>query len=645
MDESTRRDRAAIAAQACETCRSRKSRCDEGRPKCGSCQRLGMECKYREPQPTKKDKSLEYLLAKMKELTQKVDRMQDLGSKMDAIGVPISPSTTSNSGPVSTHSVYSVASSSVAPVAGAAAEQPPIPQRVLAWPKVTSLLISAGWADFENMQGFQLLWQGAIPQFLQQLEMNQHLSPLPSEPRCHTQAHPTYYGREIIIGLSPEMMNQYADLYYSTLGVRHPLLSREEFDHAIMPIVAQTGFGYNDCLSITALLVFALGKLSFDGMFADPVRPDSGIRGGSVAVPPGLELFNEARKRIGFIGDQCDLETVRMYLLLGLYYESCFRHIDYWRSSINASICAQALLGYNSSVGDSERLLSAYCKVCKAIENSCHFVLGLPMTAISEYEELVAAPGMNELNANPTVEQRPLQMMVALLNLHRIVAQVRSHTVQCKLTGGNDLHARIHREVTEISNSLESWRRGLPHDLHWKDADRLANLAPSAAASQGTLSYIQSPPDLRSSAMAETIQIAHFRSWYYYARHMMFRPFLFKALHSPESMTAQDCLLAAHCLQAALLWPIAMQPCANMKRVVPSLFNWTYSFVELLLILRTIRESEMLGSICDQYLDAGELSQTVFALHDWVKDMSQVDGLARWASELMAKLYPELYFA
>lgn len=39
--------------QACETCRNRKQRCDEQRPKCGTCQKFKLECRYREPQPTK----------------------------------------------------------------------------------------------------------------------------------------------------------------------------------------------------------------------------------------------------------------------------------------------------------------------------------------------------------------------------------------------------------------------------------------------------------------------------------------------------------------------------------------------------------------------------------------------------------------
>ncbi|KAK3669660.1 hypothetical protein LTR78_010477 [Recurvomyces mirabilis] len=52
-DSSQRRARAATAVQACQTCRNRKSKCDEQRPKCGLCQRLNVDCEYREPLPTK----------------------------------------------------------------------------------------------------------------------------------------------------------------------------------------------------------------------------------------------------------------------------------------------------------------------------------------------------------------------------------------------------------------------------------------------------------------------------------------------------------------------------------------------------------------------------------------------------------------
>lgn len=42
-----------IATVACETCRLKKTRCDESRPKCGLCKSLGLECVYTERKSSK----------------------------------------------------------------------------------------------------------------------------------------------------------------------------------------------------------------------------------------------------------------------------------------------------------------------------------------------------------------------------------------------------------------------------------------------------------------------------------------------------------------------------------------------------------------------------------------------------------------
>ncbi|EPE05941.1 c6 finger domain protein [Ophiostoma piceae UAMH 11346] len=75
-----RKERGAIAAQACDTCRSRKQKCDEQRPQCGTCQKFKLACHYREPQPTKKDKTLGEILDRLKTLESKIDQLSLSGS-------------------------------------------------------------------------------------------------------------------------------------------------------------------------------------------------------------------------------------------------------------------------------------------------------------------------------------------------------------------------------------------------------------------------------------------------------------------------------------------------------------------------------------------------------------------------------------
>jgi hypothetical protein len=57
-----------------------------------------------------------------------------------------------------------------------------------------------------------------------------------------------------------------------------------------------------------------------------------------------LALFNEARKRIGFVLTGCDLENVQIFSLAALYYQSCFRHVDFWRMTVSASMACHVLV-------------------------------------------------------------------------------------------------------------------------------------------------------------------------------------------------------------------------------------------------------------------------------------------------------------
>ena len=107
--------------------------------------------------------------------------------------------------------------------------------------------------------------------------------------------------------------------------------------------------GFDGSISSTlAFLVFALGEVAIAAVQGPPISVfngrASGIRGGTAKHPPGLALYNEARKRMGFTLTECSLENVQVYALAGLYCGTCFRHMDFWRMSTTASLTCQALL-------------------------------------------------------------------------------------------------------------------------------------------------------------------------------------------------------------------------------------------------------------------------------------------------------------
>lgn len=60
--------KAQRAAQACDSCRNLKAKCDEGRPSCLSCKDKNIPCNYRDPPPKQQDKTQADILEGMMEM-------------------------------------------------------------------------------------------------------------------------------------------------------------------------------------------------------------------------------------------------------------------------------------------------------------------------------------------------------------------------------------------------------------------------------------------------------------------------------------------------------------------------------------------------------------------------------------------------
>lgn len=115
-------------------------------------------------------------------------------------------------------------------------------------------------------------------------------------------------------------MQRLSKAYFDTFNLLFPILDRQFFMSDTLPSLFNRGFGQG-ITSTIAFLVFALGEVAIAGTEGLPIhvhshngRP-SGIRGGSKGEPPGLDLFNEARKRMGFNLTECSLENVQIFAL------------------------------------------------------------------------------------------------------------------------------------------------------------------------------------------------------------------------------------------------------------------------------------------------------------------------------------------
>ncbi|KAH1323326.1 hypothetical protein KXX47_000814 [Aspergillus fumigatus] len=68
-----RQRKAARAQQACDQCRARKAKCDEGRPACSHCKENNLICVYKEVPPHKQEKATQQILDKIQYLEDKLD--------------------------------------------------------------------------------------------------------------------------------------------------------------------------------------------------------------------------------------------------------------------------------------------------------------------------------------------------------------------------------------------------------------------------------------------------------------------------------------------------------------------------------------------------------------------------------------------
>jgi hypothetical protein len=189
--------------------------------------------------------------------------------------------------------------------------------KVLLWPSIYLHILNSGIAVASDLQ---YVLQEGTPWFIH-LELQKHPKPLPWDTDMRTYPMPSSTGemRAGFIGLTPENMRRMCDAYFSTFNILFPILDRQMFLEDILEPVLRNGFAGCDPQSCLVLLVLALGQVAIDGVYGSPISivegNPSGLRGGTAERPPGLNLFNEARRCMGFIMHQCTLENVQIHLL------------------------------------------------------------------------------------------------------------------------------------------------------------------------------------------------------------------------------------------------------------------------------------------------------------------------------------------
>lgn len=547
------------------------------------------------------------------------------------------------------------------------------PHKVLLWPRIYTHLTNSGNHAAVNLQHIH---REGTPWFIRQ-EMKKHPHSLPTDPgmpgpRLDDSSSEEGYSKLYVCpSLTIQQSQEYTDAYFNTFNVICPILDYDTMNEVVARLSRE---GYADCdpQSVVALLVYSLGQLAIEGVFGDPISSHNGVpsgfRGGTAKRPPGLETFNEARRRLGFVMSACTIENVQILLLQATYYEANSRNLDFWRCAAEASMAMQVLvrceeIDWQSQSGDM--IKRAYW-TCVLNEDLYHLELDLPQAGICTLEDEVPLPSFYEIqdsqgrSCDSGARLQYNYHFIAMIAIRKLINRINAAVHECTFSsplrsitinlatatsaqagisdafGGPSVHV-----VRELARQLDSWRSLLPRPLQWLDSDMFdfPNLDPTSRRPNEPLFS----PDRGSVPIGHKynldVVIAQLRTRFCYARFMLYRPFVYKALHFPELMTADDANCCALAIQSCCLWPISMAPPKNKKRLVPHLFTWTHNFMGMLLILRMTQENGLLRQICEEQINPEDMKHTATLMLEWIRDAKQVDGVADWGWRILEPMF------
>ena len=320
-----------------------------------------------------------------------------------------------------------------------------VPHKVILWPSIYIHLINSG---IQASNDLQYVLQEGTPWFIR-LEMAKHREPLPYDVSLSYYAMNSSLREQGISSnvafpaLTIEKIREQCDAYFNTFNVLFPLLNRDGFMNDVLPPLLRDGYADGDANAVLALLVFALGQVAIEGVFGRPISTvegqPSGFRGGTIDRPPGLAIFNEARRRLGFVENQNSLEGVQMLLLQATYYESNSRHQDFWRSTMSASMACQVLVQCSGTPWSSPKgdLIKRAYWTCVLSEDFYHLDLDLPRTGINNLEDEVPLPYFHDAHGQdsngPLSDERShfQYHFLAMIALRRLIGRINTIIHEC----------------------------------------------------------------------------------------------------------------------------------------------------------------------------------------------------------------------
>ncbi|KUJ24011.1 C6 finger domain protein [Mollisia scopiformis] len=595
--------RTFIALQACEACRAKKTRCDEGKP-CGLCQSLGIECQYKERKATKKEISSAMLMNGLRRVE---TRLESLSQQVSGITSSLAFQTSPRTEDVVDTNLLLSTDNSKAAVAHSPSESRLRPalssmddlnQDI----DVLETPASASRTAISFSQHHVLFWPAintqittAVPSLLSSLQ-KEYASDLEMERDKLTMAtnpYPLGVGDAWLDKLPYSIITALSEVYFATFNLMSPLLDQDAYIYDTLPTILRGGFGH-DMYSCVVLNVLALGCMSVKGYQEGgfPLPAGHGRQSNATEISfespewvgiigeeyPGLSFFNEARKRIGASLCENDLQSCQFYLLSGIYLMQLVRPTDGWAMFSRACVCCLTMLKSDQTDrGDWEADMQ--CRVfwtTLMFETILIQELNLPNSGLRQFENDVPIPkfspfphrGRHGARAAERVENDTFFQFHFLAQVaHRILlSRIRQTLFFYSPSEENFPPTSL---VSELYHQLEQWRDSLPESIRIDE------------------SATPSVPKTPMHAFVPAILYTRYKV----AKFHLGRPFLYKALHNPSSLGDDDLQACHSSLIAGMDWPHTSDICRDMPSLQPLKFATCSQYFGQLLVYWGIKRS------------------------------------------------------
>lgn len=351
--------------------------------------------------------------------------------------------------------------------------------------------------------------------------------------------------------LSLSCVKELSNAYFDTFNRVYPFIDRDFYFVGTLSVVVREGFGY-DIESCLVLNVMALGCMAlkafeeggFDTSQHASLSPlIQQIMEEEIA---GLSFFNEARKRVGFCLCDRDIQTCQYYLTSAVFFAQVMRPVDQWMMTNRAAVSCRAFWKCPPEAVDAWAVDMQSRLFWSAVMLEIVIVqeIELPSSGLKEWEDVVPLP---KFTICPYLNKAPSRNSDDSHYHYHFLAQIAHRIILSRVRDELFYSNPSTTLADELWHQLEQWRANLPKTLQF-DED---NVEP----------VFDSP--------ADAVVVALLRARYRISIFHLGRPFLYKAIHHPASLTETDLEMCSKSLHFAMEWPLAWDVCIRMKNFMP----------------------------------------------------------------------------